>query len=202
MLLTQSSALAKRNAYVKVLFLSLFIEAAEAAPKNSVESPTRERPTTLIGDVDRFGWYVAPTVSYTTINANAGLLLGAKGGVILDHRLVLGAAGYTFARDAFGGNVGAAQTNLGYGGAYAEYILQPAALVHFSGGLLVGFGSANSNSILVVNPQANAILNVSENVHLGAEVGYRFTSSLAVNAPNTDWFSGLSVGLFVQFGHF
>lgn len=185
--------------FFAILFASLFLLKAEAAPKPS--PVVDNRPATLVGDADKLGWYLAPAMNYTSIRSSDGLLLGAKGGAILDHRLVLGAAGYVYLADAFGTTSGTT-TDLAYGGAFVEYIFSPQQLVHFSVSTILGGGSANTDFVLVANPAANVILNITPTVHLGAELAYRFTKILPTNRPNAGIYSGTSFGLFLQFGSF
>lgn len=201
-----------RSTTLPALIFSLVIGSAQAAPKRVAPpqqaprpAPTlvpepAERPSTLISSDDRLGWYVAPSLGYTSIRSNAGLLVGGKGGVILNHRLVLGAAGYVYVNDAFG-NTGAV-ADFGYGGAYLEYIFRPQELFHFSLSTVLGGGTANTDFVLVANPAVNGILNLSSTVHLGVEIAYRATKVMATNRPNTGWFSGPSFALFLQFGQF
>lgn len=187
-----------------ILFIfSLGTVSAAPPPKQSpgVVRSGQDRPSTLIDDDDRLGWYVAPSVGYTSIRTNDGLLLGAKGGMVLNHQLVLGAAGYVFSRNAFGNSNGPA-ADFAYGGAYVEYVFLPKELVHFSLSSVLGAGSANSEFILVANPAINAIMNVSSSVHLGLEVAYRGTKIMPTDRPDPGWFSGPSFSLFLQFGHF
>ncbi len=172
----------------------------KAPPTRQVAEPEK-KISTLISDDDRMGWLIAPSLGFSTISNNTGLLLGGKGGVILNHTLVLGAAGYVYLPDTFG-NTAIGNTDLGYGGAYVEYIFSPRELYHFSISTVLGGGTANADTVFVATPAVNGILNLSETVHLGLEVSYRLVSALSNNSQNLDRFSSPAFSLFFQLGSF
>jgi hypothetical protein len=103
-----------------------------------------------------------------------------------------------------------------YGGARGEYILFPGNLLHFSFGMTAGGGGAflkevpddpqskvTSSGLLVFEPEAAVLLNLTDSLRLGFVTGYRYArvldrSSGMKDADISGFFAGLSIqqGLF------
>ena len=83
--------------------------------------------------------YGAATAEINNIDGKGNLGLGAYGGVLLNHRWLIGAAGSnTFLRKAVNGSSTSFQYNT-YG-LYTEYHINPKSPVHLVAGLMVGAG--------------------------------------------------------------
>lgn len=107
------------------------------------------------GGADRAnGGWGAPTVHYTSIMGQDALLVGARGGWLIDHRLTLGFAGHGLVTNvtnpAFDGQLYSrgdslfreSQFRMGYGGFLIEPIIAPFSPVHVSLPILIGAGGA------------------------------------------------------------
>ena len=100
--------------------------------------------TLLEGDI-RHGGFGAPVVKFTGIDDRFGVLVGGRGGWIINGSFVLGAGGYGLANvNNFERSVAALGDTrrlvMGYGGLELEYVHRPDELVHFSTNLLIGAG--------------------------------------------------------------
>lgn len=121
-----------------------------AIAQNNDEAPMR---TLLGGDKQlHHGGWGAPTAHHTRINGQDALLVGARGGWLIDHRITIGIAGHGLvtpvsnaAYDAHliaSGEVLRRKSNLhmGYGGLLIEPIIAYRSPVHITLPLIVGAG--------------------------------------------------------------
>lgn len=103
------------------------------------------------------GGYGAPELKVGPVNGETGLLLGGRGGWIINHRLVIGGGGYglttniTFQEDPADkpssiidpDSVRTIKTDMGYGGLLLEYIAFPKKAIHLSFPVLIGAGGTS-----------------------------------------------------------
>ena len=174
------------------------------------------------------GGFGAPVVKYTEIKGEPGLLVGGRGGWIINHTFVIGGGGYGLVNDKEANNYlvyypwgNKPYLNFGYGGFELEYIIQSDNLMHFSVYTLVGAGGVSyrnslwdnnedgwnnwaspSDAFFVFEPAANFELNVIEFFRINAGVSYRFISGVNFdNLKNSD-LGGPSAVLSLKFGKF
>src|SRR4051794_928589 len=67
-------------------------------PAPVVMMPVAEQPRTLLSRPFQSGGYGAPVVSYTRFAGTDSVLIGARGGWVLNHQLVIGGGGFGLAR--------------------------------------------------------------------------------------------------------
>jgi hypothetical protein len=180
--------------------------------------PAFAQEETLINGEIESGGFGGPAIKVTTINGENAVMVGGRGGWIINHSFVLGGAGYGLATD-----VNAKVTDsmhqciqMGYGGLDLEYIPSSNDLIHLSVGLLIGAGgigykqdnndmfnsSHKTNAFFVLEPTVNANLNVTHYFRVAAGVSYRYVSGLkSVVSTNSD-LSGPSAVLTFKFGTF
>lgn len=189
------------------LFLILLVTASAFAQE-----------TTLInGDIES-GGFGGPILKVTNINGENAVMVGGRGGWIINHTFVLGGAGYGLVTDVKA-KVGESihqYIEMGYGGLDIEYIASSNDLLHLSMELLVGGGgigykhednedfdsSHKKNSFFVLEPSVNANLNITHSFRIAAGVSYRYVSGLkSVVSTNSD-LSGPSANLIFKFGIF
>ena len=106
--------------------------------------PLFAQEETLVGSssVDH-GGYGALVVKFTPVNNKLGILVGGRGGWIINHTFAIGMAGYGLVNDipAKGtGPFGQQYLNFGYGGLDLEYIANSNSIVHYSLHTLIGAG--------------------------------------------------------------
>jgi len=169
----------------------------------------------------RFGGYGAFEVKTAPVADDWRVLIGGKGGCIINHVLVLGGGGYGQVSE-FTGTAQPApyeppitrELNLGYGGFYAEYVLFSSALVHGSVSALVGGGgvydayyetadiAVDGDEFFIAEPSAGVELNVTRFFRVNLSGGYRFTSGLDYAGVTDDDLRGPSAGIAFKFGKF
>jgi len=174
------------------------------------------------------GGFGGPVVKVTQINGTNSILVGGRGGWILNHSFILGGGGYGLVSDIKvpGVYVDGVQANLmlGYGGLELEYIGKPNKLVHYSIYMLVG-GGGISNTILdeegedyenhnhnnhnieddaiwVIEPALNVTLNMTSFFRISAGAGYRYVTSANLTGTSNSDLSSTSFNLTFRFGKF
>lgn len=201
---------------IVVLILALMIETSLAQEKTLISS----------GEMSN-GGFGAPVIKFSEINDQNSLLIGARGGWIVNHSLVLGAGMYGLASnitvDATDGNVidkNAENLHFMYGGIELEYVFSSMEVFHVSVYTLIGLGrlSINNyengidadyydshhagNSFFVAEPAANLLVNVTNYFRVGLGIGYRFTAGANYQTLTDEKISGISGVLTLKFGSF
>ena len=182
-----------------------------------------QEETLFTGDMES-GGFGAPVVKYTSIYGQNTLIVGGRGGWIINHSFVIGGGGYGVVTevDAPEGIFPMEEPldlHFGYGGFELEYIFNPKALGHFSAYILIGGGSTNfamdlghynennqmignDDFVFVLEPEVNGELNITDWFHLNGGVSYRFVSGVDQAKLDDSDFSGVSGVLTFKFGSF
>jgi len=201
------------------LSLATSLTAAAQAPASSATEQTLFRaPHTN-------GGYGAPVQRFSSVAGNSVLFSGAEGGWIINHRFVIGAAGFGLAtqnvrnagsalRDSRGR---APVVEIGYGGITLGYVQQPTRLVHLSAQALLGGGGitydvqgiagmraedAPSDAFFVAEPSVQAEVNVTSVLRFALGGGYRFVSGARLDGLRDADLRGASLSLSLKFGRF
>ena len=107
-------------------------------------SPATAQEQTLVGHGIESGGFGAPVVKFTQVNGEFGVLVGGRGGWIINHVFVLGGGGYGLVNDIWvRGFVPEPRLQFGYGGIELEGIIASNSLVHFTVVGLVGGGGVS-----------------------------------------------------------
>jgi hypothetical protein len=185
--------------------IPLLVSIALPLQALATESSEQYRPDTLVhGSIESNG-YGAPVVKYSSVGNSDGLLVGGRGGWVINHSFVLGGAGYGLATNY---QLPSDRLTFGYGGVMLEYITEPESLVHLSFDTVIGGGGVGtkgggtSNSVFVLEPEIDAILNISASVHAGLGVAYRMTRGVHLAGLSNSDLSGVNGTFMVQFGGF
>jgi len=178
---------------------------------------------TLLGNELKYGGYGSFDMRFSNFDAKAGLLLGGRGGVILNHKLVIGGGGYGLANRTrvtltdLNGNDSMGRMNFGYGGILLEYIFFPQKPFHFAVPLLIGSGSTKiynisddffsnslieSSTFLLLEPGIDIELNLLKFVRFTCGASYRLASGTFLQNLNDNDLSGLSINASFKFGYF
>jgi hypothetical protein len=178
---------------------------------------------TLFSNSDfELGGYFSPVVKFSPLNDDLGVLVGGRGGIIINRTLAIGFGGYGLASyvEALNrGPLGERYMEMGYGGLDIEYILNPNDLVHFSISTLIGGGGVLFNErswgsdywedydhdvdgFFVVEPAINVDLNVTWFLKTSVGASYRFVSGLKSDASTNEDLSGPSFMLSFRIGKF
>ena len=169
-------------------------------------------------ETTRHGGFGGPVVKLTEIGEEFGVLLGGRGGWIIDGSFVIGGGGYALVNqgnfEAVPGPLGDPGTlSMGYGGLELEYVHRPDERVHFSVGTLVGWGGLTwdpqgqageqeSDGFFVAEPALNVVLNVARQVRAGVGVSYRFAQGVELAELRNGEISGVAGVLTLKFGSF
>jgi hypothetical protein len=190
------------SATLAFLALTLPLQALADEP---VARSERQPPETVFREVTDSTGYGAPVVKYTSVAGAGHLFAGGRGGWVIDHSLVLGGAGYGLVTNY---SLPDDRLSFGYGGAMVEYIFNTDRLVHVAVDTLIGGGgvgpknNSSPNAVFVLEPEADAILNLAQGIRAGMGISYRMTRGVHIaNLTNSD-LSGFGANLFVQFGGF
>jgi hypothetical protein len=176
-----------------------------------------QESTLINGDIESSG-FGGPVIKVTNLNGENAVMVGGRGGWIINHSFVLGGAGYGLVSDIKAKITDPVRQyiEMGYGGLDIEYIASSNDLLHLSIGLLVGGGGVGykmdnndllvetykKNSFFVLEPSVYANLNVTHFFRIAAGVSYRSVSGLSsVVSTNAD-LSGPSANLVLKFGTF
>ena len=184
---------------------------------------------TLFGDGEvTFGGYGGPKVAYSSFDGKDIWLVGGRGGVIINHSLVLGGAGYGIVNSPIYTNFthrdltyDEAYLQGGYGGFIIEGIIWPKKIVHISVPVLIGAGGIMftdqrypdehsdfqnhvivHNAFFVVEPGVEVELNVVRFMRLTAGVSYRYAPKLELPNIDSGAFNSLTTSISFKFGKF
>ena len=187
-----------------------------------------EEETLLSGDLTH-GVMGGPVVKFSQVNGENSVLVGGRGGWIINHSFVIGGGGYGLVNDIKVPNVydeNGVQANLvfGYGGLELEYIGRPNKLVHYSMYMLVGAGGISNSvydddyrddyenhnhynhieddAVWVVEPALNVTLNVTSFFRVSAGAGYRYVGGANLTGTSNEDLSNTTFNLTFRFGKF
>ena len=192
-----------------LLFLCMMVTSALAAKSDE---------TLISGEVEH-GGFGGPVVKLTEINGRTGILVGGRGGWIINHTFVLGGGGYGLASDIKAKEIGLGTIlylDMGYGGLELEYVVNSPKLIHLSFHTLIGAGSIgyrerddhfewdddSDDIFFVAEPGANLMLNVTEFFRIGLGFSYRFINGVDLEGLSDSGLDGVSTNLTLKFGKF
>lgn len=161
---------------VVFLFLSTGVVAQDEEPIQSLF-----KKGTVVNEL----W--TPEVKINSIQGNIGTLVGFYGGALINRTFLIGIAG--------GVNLGHPRVNYGYFGGIMQYVFKPSDVVHFSGQLLIAYGSTKDYEdpkeglldnfwnisgapFFMMEPGLNLEVNMSHRVTLVVGMSYRYVSGL------------------------
>ena len=188
----------------------------------------KDESETLFGSGEiTHGGYGGPEVKLTQLQGEMGLMVGGRGGWIINSSFSIGGGGYglvtthkinnypTFYDDS------SAYLRVGWGGVFLEYINNSNNLIHFTVNTLIGGGEASytksykngmmwgndgwsyeSTPFFVVEPGATVDLNVAKFFRISLGASYRFVSGVDLTRTTNKDLSGASANLAFKFGKF
>ncbi|MDZ7334877.1 MAG: hypothetical protein ONB13_09860 [candidate division KSB1 bacterium] len=179
-----------------------------------------QQETLFSGEIDH-GGFGGPVVKFSSINGKFGVLVGGRGGWIIDHKLMIGGGGYGLANYVAANRLGPLNEkylDFGYGGLEIEWVVNSDKLLHFSFHTLIGagaiqyrnearditFGDMPNDALFVLEPGATLDLNVTTWFRLSAGASYRYITGVEEGSrlsSNQD-LSGPSAILMLRFGKF
>ena len=158
--------------------------------------------------------YGAGFTELTWVNGKTGMNIGAYGGVLINHKLLIGVSGSNvFFKQTVNGKKENMQLN--YYGLYSEYRIQPEQPVHISIGLTGAMGwhenglinAEKSNSrdgdfVAVIQPKLAVNIRIAKFMQVQAFVSYRFTGNTNSTYYTHKNHNGVSAGASLVFGGF
>jgi hypothetical protein len=198
------------NEGIFVMITTLMLLCTGAAAQQQDSTQTLFKPGVKVSEL----W--TPEIKINSIQGNIGTLIGFYGGALINRTFLLGISG--------GVNLGHPRVNYGYFGGIAQYIHKPEKMIHFSGQMLVAYGTTkdyqNPKSGLLDNfwnisgarfcmiePGVNLELNLGINLTLVTGISYRYVSGLnesdenvsITHVTNND-LSGVNFNIGLKFG--
>ncbi|MBN1783079.1 hypothetical protein JW948_18230 [bacterium] len=179
--------------------------------------PCAGQEQTLAGGEIHSGGFGGPAWKVTSLNGEAGILYGGRGGWIINHTFVIGGGGYHLMSDIRADrtdeNGKPLYLSLNYGGFEMEYIHESDKLVHWTAHLFIGTGNVWLNTrdpdetveddrIYIVEPIANIEVNILKWLRLNIGAGYRLAMGVDLDDFSTSEISGVSSMLMLKFGNF
>jgi len=188
----------------------------------AVASPlAAQEPETLVRGRVTSGGFGGPAVRVTQLIGQTGIMMGGRGGWIINHSFILGGGGYGLVAnvDARVPSVyGDRRLAFGYGGVEMEYVHDWDRLIHVSVMLLIGGGGVGyqasvddprgsnydhpMDEVFVLEPAVEAHLNVTEFFRLSAGVAYRYVNGVTTPTTSNASLSGGSAVMTFRFGEF
>lgn len=173
---------------------------------------------TLISNDIESGGYGGPEVKFGNINGEWEVLVGGRGGWIINHQFVLGGAGYGLTTQGET-NPGSVipylndKFDMGYGGLLLGYISRSNRLVHVTADVLIGGGglspadetfqgSFDSDAFFILEPAVNFELNISRKIRFGFGGSYRVISGIEYFDLDNEDIGGMTINLILKFGKF
>ena len=166
----------------------------------------------------RHGGFGAPVVKFTEIDNRFGVLVGGRGGWIINGSWVIGGGGYGLANlenfdDLVNGAGDPGGLEMGYGGLEVGYVHRPDERVHVSLGLLIGAGglvwdpdgpsgSRVDDAFFVAEPELGVVLNATSFFRPALGVSYRLTRGAELFDLGDAEVSGFAAVVSLKFGGF
>jgi len=198
------------NGILFVMIVTLMLSSATTVAQEQDSTQTLIKSALKVSEL----W--TPEVKINSIQGDIGTLIGFYGGALFNRSFLLGISG--------GANLSHPTVNYGYFGAIGQYIYKPTNLWHFSGQLLLAYGSAKDYEdpksglldnfmnvsgapFFLMEPGINLELNISRNVMLVAGVSYRWVTGMDENSENVsithvtnEDLSSINFNIGVKFG--
>lgn len=205
------------------LLICLLLLVSSVAAQSEQYADNQGEFKTIFSNKRSNGGYGALSIAYSEIDNKDAIIVGARGGWIINHSLAIGLGGYGFANDINYDNLfnDNRDYNLagGYGGLFVEPIIGPKLPVHISIPILFGLGGVSyvehhnnwdywwstddkSDVYFVFEPAIELEFNVTRHFRLAATASYRFTSDIEMLYTDPDILEGLTAGLVFKFGKF
>ena len=189
----------------------------------TISSYAQEMKTLFIeykSKTNTYGGYGGPLMNSIHMNGEWGMVMGGKGGVIINHKIAFGGVGMGLVSNTtFVENGPEVNTNeilnldFGAGGIFVEYFFMLDSPVRFSiplnimtGGVSINdvntYTEKESSYVFILEPGINMEFNVANQFIPAINISYRQAiGSSLVNISNKD-LSGFSIGLIFKFGDF
>ncbi|MDZ7724725.1 MAG: hypothetical protein U5R06_18425 [candidate division KSB1 bacterium] len=187
-----------------------------------VTLPAAAEETLFDGHIHHSGGYGGPVVRFTEIgpNSDMGVIVGGRGGWIINHKFILGGGGYglTTEHNPADWEPTDFQTdyrlNVGYGGIFLGYTQNSDQVLHYTVETMIGWGGVNysrfdveqdpdnGDSFFVLEPGVNLEVNVTSFFRVGIGATYRYIQGVDYYSITNEDLSGVSGQIIFRFGSF
>lgn len=199
--------------YILIISL-LFFASFSIAQENIETEENKDEIKTLFGDIKSHGFYGAFSLKAIPIDGKDGIGIGGRFGWVINHRLVVGVAGYGFFNEQkefpklnqFLDPNNKYNIAGGCGGFFFEPIIAPQKPIHLSFPILIGAGGAvlmkdmfedkgtynnqeneiTTSSFFVLEPGVEVEMNVFKFLRVSVGAYYRYTSSITLEKTFTN----------------
>jgi hypothetical protein len=136
---------------------------------------------TIAGDGIESGGYGGPVIKFTSFAGNFGVIVGGRGGWIINHTFVIGGGYYGLASNI---KIDGSTTDMEYGGFEFEYIWQSDRLLHFTVHLGTGGGRVqmldpyNEDRFFYIEPTVSLEINLIKWFRINAGIGYLWVDNI------------------------
>ena len=184
-----------------------------------------QEKTLLSSNITSTGWFGAPVIKYTSLNEKGSVIVGARGGYIINHALIVGAGMYRLVSNV---ELSASQNtypinyddnlHLMYGGLELGYVINPMELFHYTFNTLLGVGNVSNNNIdgfnengsdhhtgksfFVIEPSGAIETNITNYLRLEIGLSYRLSTGLNYTYISNKDLSSFNGFLSLKFGAF
>lgn len=214
----------------KVLLFSLVLTAASWALEDQTLVGDVESVNFYMAPTLKLGKFHDNTLDTYRADSTQLYWIGGELGFVVNHQWGVGLAGYALTNDV--GDLGIvtddSKTNrFFYGGLLLKYLLSPHSILHFEAHTLLGLGTyqqeekvpygfgwhrsdghrgyayvRNNDTFTIVEPGLDFILNVHENIRLGAGVSYRYIYDFESELSSPINLDGFTTRLVLKLGQF
>lgn len=175
------------NEVISVMIVVLMFLSTGAAAQEEESIKSLFKQNIIVNEL----W--TPEIKINSIQGDIGTLVGFYGGALINRTFLIGISG--------GVNLGHPRVNYGYFGCIMQYIIKPAEVIHYSGQLLLAYGTTKDYEdpkeglldnfwnisgapFFIMEPGLNLEANLGRNVTLVAGMSYRYVSGLNENNEN------------------
>lgn len=181
-----------------------------------------QEKTLFDSNITSTGWFGSPVLKYTSILNKSSLLIGGRGGYIINHSIVVGGGMYGLVTDVPSKQGDLVNENINnlhlmYGGIELGYIFNPMEIIHYSFNTLLGIGRATDNqgefigdtfehhrgqNFFVVEPKGAIEMNMTDYLRFEIGISYRIISGLEHQYLLNSDISGINGFLSINIGSF
>lgn len=203
----------------KIILFTLLLASAQLYAQDASKSTSR------FGKLQHSG-YGALTTNYSKFNGDDAVFVGAYGGWMINHKLMLGLGGQYLVtqHDGFGFNTETNKENdlkMGYGGLMVEYTFFENKRLHATANTLFGVGfvtngshggydvetgeswrSTDESGFLAIQPSVNVEYSVTNWFRISAGGGYRLITSADMVSISNAKMSAPPANVTLKFGVF
>jgi hypothetical protein len=186
---------------------------------------SQDEETLLTGRLTH-GGFGGPVVKFTRLGDEFGVLVGGRGGWIINRCFSIGGGGYGLVNSIPGPDgiplMVEPVLTVGYGGFEMEYIRHSGKLIHSTVNLLIGAGGVGYHekqdedwdfendvdgnptwdSFFIIEPGIGLELNITSFFRIDAGASYRFVSGVEKNGLTNGEIGGPSAVITFKFGKF